>query len=608
MSGKGNQGIIIDLNQFKLHLNLPRKLELTLFFNSPSRRFYLSIIALIVHEMKKVGKITSIPLQNHLDLISLLNETIGEGAGSSEKKNLSQRIYRKWKDALSNLEAAPLFKVLGKQREHGDTTGRTYSLTEVEKDGWANLFEYRGCEENVRLRFSIDKFGIGLNDVVIRFEESVDGKAWEIFIASLREKTEDKSKNNEIIHLLQKAEPPPFPSAPDRPSIAILPFVNMSSDSEDEHLSDWITEEITTALSKIPDLFVIARTSSFTYKGKSVKVRQVSEDLGVRYIVEGSLRKSENTDRISVQLIDALTDHHIWAERYDLDVQDRFVLLDEITIKILTALQVKLTVGEVAKLWARGTKNLEAFTKVIQAIKNSTRYTKEGVAIARGLAQEAIALDPNYPRAYNVLAQTYVLDVMLGTTDFPEGCLAKALELINKAITLDESNPDSHGQLAYIFTMMREYDKALKEAEEAVRLYPNSYPNLVRLGFVLVNAGKSCEAITVLKNSRRLSPVATIQGYFLNLGLAYFLTGEYGKAVSTAEEGLQQVADDFLLNIVMAASYILMGQKREGRVQAKQVLDINPKFSLKRYAETLYFREKSDVNKMVAALGQAGLE
>ena len=159
--------IQIDLNEFKLHLHLKSRTQLTLHFDSPSRRFYLSVIALVVNEMKRLGKIKSISLQEHLDLLVLLNESIGGSAGSSDKENLLHRIYRKWKDALPNLEEAPLFKVLGKKKEEGEgAIGKIYSFTDAEKDEWANLFEYMGSEENVRLKFAIDRIGVSLDETV----------------------------------------------------------------------------------------------------------------------------------------------------------------------------------------------------------------------------------------------------------------------------------------------------------------------------------------------------------------------------------------------------------------------------------------------------------
>jgi len=180
--------ITIDLNEFKLHIALKNRIELTLHFNSPSRRFYLSVIAFVVNEMKRQGKITSIPLEGHHDLLALLNETIGGSAGSSETETLLSRIYRKWQHALPNLEEAPLFMVLGRKKGYEEGIGKTYRFTEAEKDSWANLFEYKGSHENVRLKFAINRIGATLDDVVIVYEDSLNGEAWEKFISSFKEK------------------------------------------------------------------------------------------------------------------------------------------------------------------------------------------------------------------------------------------------------------------------------------------------------------------------------------------------------------------------------------------------------------------------------------
>ena len=193
MVEKTKNPIRIDLDEFKLHIHL-RKTQLTLHFNSPSRRFYLSVIALVVNEMKRLGRITSIPLEGHFGLLVLLNETIGGSAGSSDKENLLPRIYRKWKDVLPDLEDAPLFKVLGKRKEYDEGIGRTYPFAEAEKDSWANLFEYQGSEENVRLKFAIDKIGATLNDIAIIYKDSLNGEAWEKFISSLKEKKAEPDK------------------------------------------------------------------------------------------------------------------------------------------------------------------------------------------------------------------------------------------------------------------------------------------------------------------------------------------------------------------------------------------------------------------------------
>jgi TolB-like protein len=260
--------------------------------------------------MKRLGKITSIPLEDHLDLLALLNETVGGSAGSSDKENLLPRIYKKWKDALPDLEDAPLFKVLGRKKEYDEGIGKTYHFTEEEKDNWANLFEYKGSEENVRLRFSIDRLGLNLDDIDIIYEEYLNEEAWERFISGLKEKGKVASVKKMTYPL------------PDKPSIAVLPFLNMTGDPAQDYFCDGLSEEIITALSKTPKLFVIARNSTFTYKGKSVKVQQVAEELGVQFVLEGGLRKVEDRIRVTSQLTDALSGHHLWAERYDRTMKD----------------------------------------------------------------------------------------------------------------------------------------------------------------------------------------------------------------------------------------------------------------------------------------------
>ena len=209
MIDSSRPSIQIDLNEFKLHIHFKSRNKLTLHFNSPSRKFYLSLIALVVKEMKKSGKLRSIPMAEHLDLLGLLNETIGGGAGSSDKENLLHRIYTKWRDTLPNLEEAPLFKVLGRKKEEGDG-GKAYSFGDLEKDGWANLFEYVGSEENVRLKFAADKIGISLDETSIIFGDSVNAEAWERFISSLKKDgNEEKEELEAAKEIIEEAVPEP---------------------------------------------------------------------------------------------------------------------------------------------------------------------------------------------------------------------------------------------------------------------------------------------------------------------------------------------------------------------------------------------------------------
>ena len=232
---------------------------------------------------------------------------------------------------------------------------------------------------------------------------------------------------------------------PDRPSIAVLPFDNMSEESQQEYFCDGLTEEIITALSKVPKVFVIARNSVFTYKGKPIKVSQVAEELGIRYVLEGSVRKGGEKIRITAQLIDAVSGHHLWAERYDRDLKDIFSVQDELTKKIITAMQVELTSGEQAVVDARGTENLQAYLKFLQAREAVNKLNIEGNALGRQLAEEAIELDPQYAMPYRILAATYRMDVILGMSKSPKESYSKCIELLNKAIELDDTYAEAYG-------------------------------------------------------------------------------------------------------------------------------------------------------------------
>jgi adenylate cyclase len=649
--------ITIDLNQFKLHIDLKNKIELTVHFDSPSRRFYLSLIALVVNEMKKLGKITSIPLKGHVDLLALLNETVAGSAGSSDEEDLLLRIYRKWKDALPNLEEAPLFKVLGRKKEYGDGTGRIYRFTEAEKDVWANLFEYKGSEKNVRLKFAVDKVGANFNDITIIYEDFLDAEAWDRFISSLKKvEAKDKpeaapiGKGQEVsvsspgkwkiawlnryrwailiaaigmfvgvatftiwkIYLrpvpanVASVEKMAFP-LPDKPSIAVLPFVNMSEDPKQGFFCDGITEEIITALSKSPYLFVIARTSTFTYKNKLVKVNRVSEELGVRYVVEGSVRCYGNKVRITVQLADAINGHHLWAERYDRDLKDMLTLQDEITSKIMAALHVKLKAGDQAGGTGKGTRNVDVFLKTMEAREHVFRYTREDNDAARKLLEEAIALDPDYARGYSTLAINCAAEVWLGTSKSPKESLERAIELGKKALALDGSDATVHSQLAYLFTMIRQFDRAVLHAERALALDPNSYVVLQNSGLTLALSGRPEDAIPLFQRAIRLDPLSVDHSH-KHLSTAYRMVGRYNDAVMEAKKAVEGNPKSFLNYCSLAASCILAGHEEEGRAAAAEVLKLNPKFSLDQFSRTIPYKEKSQADLMISSLRKAGLK
>jgi TolB-like protein/class 3 adenylate cyclase len=266
---------------------------------------------------------------------------------------------------------------------------------------------------------------------------------------------------NIYLHQSKKVEPASldrmaFP-LPDKPSIAVLPFDNLTGDPNQEYLSDGITEEIITALSKTPKILVIARNSTFTYKGKPVKVQQVAEELGVQYILEGSVRKDDDRLRITTQLIDALSGHHIWAERYDRKLEDIFALQDEITLKVLAGIHIKLKDKEELKYY-QGTDNLEAFLKVLQGRSHLLKFTKAGNISGRELVQQAIELDPEYAAAYNSLAGGLMTSVWFGLSKSPKQTLLQAIKMAEKAVDIDESFESAHGLLAFLYTSVRKHD------------------------------------------------------------------------------------------------------------------------------------------------------
>jgi len=595
MDEKTNQLIRIDLNEFKLHVRLKNKAALTLHFNSPSRMFYFSVIALVVNEMKKLGKITSIPLGDQLDLLALLNETVGGSAGSSDKENLLPRIYKKWKDALPNLEEAPLFKVLGRKKNYDEGIGKTYHFTEEEKDSWANLFEYKGSEESIRLRFSIDRLGARLDDIVIIYEEYLNEEAWERFVSGLKQ-------NGKVASAKKMAYP-----LPDKPSIAVLPFWNMTGETAQDYFCDGLSEEIITALSKTPKLFVIARNSTFTYKGKPVKVQQVAEELGVKFVLEGSLRRVGDRIRITSQLTDALSGHHLWAERYDRTMKDMFAIQDEITKNIITALQVKLTEGEQARVYSKGTDNLEAYLKIMEANWLLHQSTKEGFIKARQLLEEAISLDPSYALAYSLLGFSHTLEIWLGLSKSPKESVTRAIELYQKAIALDSTLAMARARLGYVYAaMIRQHHKGIAEGEKALAFAPNSADVVNLYAIILTYAGRWHEAIPFFREALRLNPIPP-NHYYRHFAVVLREMGQYDEAISLLKKAIKQEPDDIFAYLVLATVHSYSDRQQEAHKAAAEVLRINPSFRIERLPRGTH-KDLSIIEREDEALRSAGLK
>ncbi|HEX9113171.1 MAG TPA: tetratricopeptide repeat protein, partial [Nitrospirota bacterium] len=392
---------------------------------------------------------------------------------------------------------------------------------------------------------------------------------------------------------------------PDKPSIAVLPFENMTGDPKQEYFTDGFTEQIITSLSKIPALFVISRNSTFSYKGKPVKVQRVSKELGVRYVLEGSVQKVSSRIRINVQLIDAISGQHLWAESYDRDLKDIFSLQDEVILKITSAMSVNLTSGEQARAWAEGTKSLEAYLKYMQGHEYSLQQNRESNALARRMAEEAIALDPKYADAYALLGSTHMNDVYLGIGR-PEDAIAKAIEWNQKALAMNHSLTDARSRLGVLYSWSGRYDEGVAEAERAVELNPNSALANFHLAVVLRYAGKSKEAIPVIRKALRLEPIPP-DIYVQNLALVYFQTGDCEEAITASEKGLKRQPDNLNSHVIAAAVYGSCGREKEARKAATEVLRINPKFTVESYTRILPYKNQSDKDRTIQGLRKAGL-
>jgi len=413
----------------------------------------------------------------------------------------------------------------------------------------------------------------------------------------------DREKFLSALHKAGLPDKPPL-QLPDKPSIAVLPFDNLSGDPKQEYLSDGISENIISSLSKISKMFVIARNSTFTYKGKPVNVKQVSRELGVRYVLEGSVQKAEGQLRVTAQLVDATTGNHIWSERYDRELKDIFALQDDITKKIITALQVKLTEGEQARTASKGTNNLDAYLKFLQSFETLRRFNRESNALGKQLAEEAVALDPKYAPAYRVLSATHMMDVWLGTSKSPKQSLAKAMELIQKAIALDDTYAEAYGDLGFLLSMKQQHDKAVATAERGVALNPSAADAHMKLGHTLRFAGRYEESIPEYKTAIRLNPIPP-NNYMFGLGKSYAHTGQYEEAIKWGKKAVLQKPNNFLANIILTEIYSLSGRYEEARAQAAEVLRIQPKFSLEKWAKRA---KRVDKEKTIDALRKAGLK
>jgi adenylate cyclase len=398
---------------------------------------------------------------------------------------------------------------------------------------------------------------------------------------------------------------------PDKPSIAVLPFVNLSGDPKQEFFSDGITEDIITALSKIPNVFVIARNSTFTYKGKAVRIKQVSEELGVRYVLEGSIQRSGDQVRITAQLIDALTGNHLWSERYDRNLKDLFAMQDEVTMKVLVAIQVKLTSGEHYMLNEKhftGKQGLDCYLKYLEGRNRIATLTIESNNKARQIGEEIVAKCPKNPFGYQLLGGVYYNDIWtLGSDQSPQELIENSFEMAQKALALDDSLAIGHGLLSIIYGLRKEHAKASEEGKRAVALDPNDYATHSYYARSLLLRGMDVLAISEYKNAIRLNPKECGDA-FEGLGEAYRNLGRLDDAISAFKQCLLWIPGHIYAHLYLIDLYMAKNQEREARAETAALLRINPNFSLDAFEKTLKaFRRHPNI-EYFDRLRKAGLK
>ncbi|MDP6953866.1 MAG: adenylate/guanylate cyclase domain-containing protein, partial [Alphaproteobacteria bacterium] len=372
---------------------------------------------------------------------------------------------------------------------------------------------------------------------------------------------------------------------PDEPSIAVLPFDNLSAGEEHDFIADGLSENIISALSQTRGMLVIARNSTFTYKGEAVKVQEVAEALGVRYVLEGSIQVVGERLRATAQLIDALSGNHLWSERYDHALDDVFAVQDDITLNVVSALQVQLTEGPHALVWRGGTKSLEAWSLFQRGREHLLRFTSDGVAEARRLFEQAVAIDPTFALALAQIGNTHRLEVRMGFSPNPEKSLDDALSYAEQAVAIDHDSPDAHAVLAMVFHNRHDFARAIEQVEIALRLGPNHGYVLGIAAVVLSPLGHTERAIALLEQAMRLSP-NHLNWYPLVVAESHLLAGRHQMALDALEAAKADIVPQWRAWIRVAALGGL-GRDDEARRAVAERLEDEPGFSIASHRERL---------------------
>jgi adenylate cyclase len=401
--------------------------------------------------------------------------------------------------------------------------------------------------------------------------------------------------------------PRPTLALPDKPSIAVLAFNNMSGDPEQEYFSDGISEDIITDLSKLSELHVIARNSSFTFKGKPVDVKQVGRDLGVRYVLEGSVRKAGNRVRVTGQLIDAESGAHIWADRFDRDLTDIFAVQDELTQEIISALKIKFSATEKALIVGSGTKNVDAHDFFLRGRELMLGNKRDAKTFEQSTVcfRRAIELDPSYAAPYAGLGMAYMLDYQNHWSDTSEKSLDEAERLVNESIAKDDKDAFAHYVAAVVYIWKRDHERSAHEAERALSLNPNYALAINTRGLAHIYTGEPAKAVPYIEKAIRLDPAQQLYRHFL--GTAYFVAGNYETAAAVFKDRIAMTPSTDLSRAFLASALGHLGRLEEARQIWRELKEINPRYSYVDHFGRLPFRNPADADKFTDGLRKAGL-
>jgi adenylate cyclase len=393
---------------------------------------------------------------------------------------------------------------------------------------------------------------------------------------------------------------------PDKPSIAVLPFDNMSGDPEQEYFSDGISEDIITDLSKISALFVIARNSAFAYKGRAIDVRKAAKEMGVSYILEGSVRRAGNRLRITAQLNEGASARHLWAERYDREMDDIFAIQDEITREVVEALKITLNLDENARLGKAATGNIVAYDIALRGISLMYHHNQQGTFEAQDLFEQAIALDPDYITPHFGLAVVLNTIYVNGWSDAPDDTLQRALEIAQRAVAIDPLDPQGHWALALSQLWRRNLDAAIAASQRAIELGPNYAEAFAIYGYVLSYAGEPAKAIESLRSAMRLDPQYT-EMWLHFLGHAQFVIGDYQQAAETLQRRINRNPSTDISRVLLASCLGHLDRVQEARALWAEALEINPDYSIEQKARILPYKNRTDWERFTGGLQKAGV-